>query len=185
MHVGNSPPKVARTALLPDADAFQPLLVPRCGFQARLTPSVRPCGREANLQDRETQRPPYARDRPHPKRSQTDDQDRPRPKSKTGQDRRPRQPRQKTKTVQDNSPRRPPPPSQARPRHALPRVARPGLPGVGWDESGPRAGAGPPMKQRVRRASSGGTLMRKGRTPPDPSQQFRPLCCKKIISYTG
>ena len=42
-----------------------------------------------------------------------------------------------------------------------------------------------PMKQRVRGASSNGALRRKGRTPPDPQKQFRPSCCKKIISYTG
>src|SRR5712691_5795215 len=47
--VGNSPPKVIRAALLPDGDRFQPPLVPRCGFQRRLTPSVRLQGKEVRL----------------------------------------------------------------------------------------------------------------------------------------
>src|SRR5262249_10539242 len=40
VHVGNSPPKVARTAFLPDGDGFQRSLVPRSRFPPRLTPSV-------------------------------------------------------------------------------------------------------------------------------------------------
>ena len=43
----------------------------------------------------------------------------------------------------------------------------------------------PPMKQRVRGASSNGALRRKGRTLPDPQKQSRPSCCTQIISYTG
>src|SRR5712691_3389534 len=49
VHVGNSPPKVARTALLPDADAEKPTL--RCGFPARLTPGVRLPWQEAGRQE--------------------------------------------------------------------------------------------------------------------------------------
>src|SRR5262249_21862953 len=45
--------------------------------------------------------------------------------------------------------------------------------------------AHPPMKQRVRGASSNGALRRKGRTLPDPQKQSRPSCCTQIISYTG
>ena len=41
VHVGNSPPKVARTALLPDGDGKQRPLVPRSHCLPRLTPSVR------------------------------------------------------------------------------------------------------------------------------------------------
>src|SRR6266496_1713995 len=47
VHVGNSPPKVARAALLPDGDGFQRPLVPRSRFQPRLTPSVMFQGQEA------------------------------------------------------------------------------------------------------------------------------------------
>src|SRR3989454_6928039 len=43
VHVGNSPPKVARAALLPDGDGFQRPLRSRCS--PRLTPGVRCQGR--------------------------------------------------------------------------------------------------------------------------------------------
>ena len=51
--------------------------------------SVRPCGREADLQDKKGH-PPHDRDGP---------------KSETGQDKKPRRPRPKTGTIQDKRPR--------------------------------------------------------------------------------
>ena len=71
-------------------DGCQRPLVPRSRFQPRLMPSVRPCGREANPQDREAHRPPHDRNWPRPRRSQPDD--------RAGQDRRPSQASQTTKT---------------------------------------------------------------------------------------
>ena len=84
---------------------------------------VRPCGRAANLQDRETQRPPHNRDRPRPRRSQTADQDR--------QDTRPRQAKTQDQDGPDRQARRsqPPPPGPPAPRPA--RQRSPSAPGRG------------------------------------------------------
>src|SRR5713101_9595930 len=63
VHVGNSPPKVARTALLPDGDGFQRPLVPRSRFQPRLTRGVRSrsrayrSGGRSKIMDETTQTP--------------------------------------------------------------------------------------------------------------------------------
>ena len=54
-------------------DGGQRPLVPRSRCPPRLTPGVRPCGRETNPQDREAQQPPHNRDRLQPRRSTTDD----------------------------------------------------------------------------------------------------------------
>ena len=76
---------VARTSALPPPNhalertghSGHPWPAWGCPCGPPLTASVRPCGREANPQDREAHRPPHDRNWPRPRRSQPDDQDRP------------------------------------------------------------------------------------------------------------